>query len=127
MRGRSEYLVRCEDGRIRHTGEFSLEAAEEFAEWGHACTVSATHSIEFARPMYSVPGAVTATCDMRTGEVELSFTPHGGGAGYFGPCAVPFYGKGPFDQEQLDDSESPFWRAIQRNLEANQANVKWVE
>lgn len=37
------WVVRCEDGKIRHERSFeSITAAEHFAEWEHACTTTHT-------------------------------------------------------------------------------------
>lgn len=41
----SAYIVRCEDGRVRHGEPFERRSdADRWAEWGHACT--ANHRIE---------------------------------------------------------------------------------
>lgn len=46
------WIVRCEDGAIRHRRAFGdLADAERFAEWEHACTT--THTIERARQRLS--------------------------------------------------------------------------
>jgi hypothetical protein len=34
----TKYRVECEDGQVRHAPFATLHEAQDWAEWGHACT-----------------------------------------------------------------------------------------
>lgn len=54
----SPFIVRCEDGAVRHEGTFATRAeAEQFAYWGHCCTVRHT----YVRVCIVVPNDDSAT------------------------------------------------------------------
>lgn len=54
---------------------------------------------------------------------KLTFTPHAGGAGHFGPSAVIFSGDESLD---VESTEGPFWSAVQTYL-ADSGIITWEE
>jgi hypothetical protein len=73
----------------------------------------------------SIPGTFYATYE--DGKITgYTFTPSGSAAGYFGPSARVEDGDDDLD---VEDTNGPFWRAVQADLTANGAepDVAWQE
>lgn len=84
----------------------------------------------------TIPGSFAAHYDMESGTVTgLVFTPHGGDAGYFGPSAVVDYNlddwREPLSDDAIaldvEDTDGPFWRAVQDALANDYPKITWEE
>ena len=78
--------------------------------------------------LIGIPGRVAAY--IVEGQVtEINFTPHASGAGYFGPAAVvDELSDEDEDHFDLENTEGPFWRAVQEYLaEHPDQSIGWTE
>lgn len=73
---------------------------------------------------YRIPGNFAAEFDKDGNVSRLTFTPHAGDAGYFGPSAYLVEG---YEFPDIEDTDGPFWFAMQHALLSNALPIEWTE